>query len=107
MADLQTDPRAEARAAFIKAAGWGDADVRAFPGDASSRSYFRLNRGDDTAMLMDAPGGSEAPACPIDASEEERQALGYNAVARLAGNNTAAFAAISSALTARGFSAPR
>lgn len=107
MADLQTDPRAEARAAFIKAVGWGDADVRAFPGDASSRSYFRLNRGDDTAILMDAPGGSEAPACPVDASEADRQALGYNAVARLAGNNTAAFAALSNALTARGFSAPR
>ncbi|WP_440958117.1 aminoglycoside phosphotransferase family protein [Oceanicaulis sp. LC35] len=107
MADLQTDPRARARTDFIKAAGWGDADVRAFPGDASTRSYFRLSRGQDTAILMDAPGASEAPACPIDASEDERIALGYNAVARLAGNNTTAFAALSGALTARGFSAPR
>ena len=107
MADLQTDPRAQARTDFIKTAGWGDAKVEPFPGDASTRSYFRLSRGQETAILMDAPGASEAPACPVDASEEQRQSLGYNAVARLAGNNTTAFAALAGALTARGFSAPR
>ncbi len=107
MADLQTDPRARARTDFITAAGWGDAKVEPFPGDASTRSYFRLSRGQETAILMDAPGASEAPACPVEASEEQRQALGYNAVARLAGNNTTAFAALAGALTARGFSAPR
>ncbi|EAP90364.1 hypothetical protein OA2633_11705 [Oceanicaulis alexandrii HTCC2633] len=107
MADLQTDPRALARTQFIKTAGWGEAKVEPFPGDASTRAYFRLSRGHDSAILMDAPGASEAPACPVDASEEERTALGYNAVARLAGNNTTAFTALAGALTARGFSAPR
>ena len=97
MTDLQTDPRAGARTAFLKASGWGDADVHAFPGDASTRSYFRLQRGDETAILMDAPGASEAPACPVDAGEDERTALGYNAVARLAGNNTTAFTALAGA----------
>ncbi len=101
------DPRAHARAAFIDAAGWSDAQVRPFPGDASTRSYFRLVRGGESAVLMDAPAGAEAPACPPDADPQRRTALGYNALARLAGPNPAAFAGLSEALTARGFSAPR
>lgn len=101
------DPRAQARAAFIDAAGWSGARIDAFPGDASTRSYFRLVRPQGSAVLMDAPGGAEAPACPAGASEAERRALGYNALARLAGPNTAAFAGLAEALCARGFSAPR
>jgi len=104
---LHTDPRAEQRSAFITQAGWGGADCLAFPGDASTRSYFRLRDGDKAAILMDAPGGAEAPACPVDATAQDRQQLGYNAIARLAGPNTAAFAALAQALTARGFSAPK
>ncbi len=57
MADLQTDPRALARTQFIKTAGWAEAKVEPFPGDASTRSYFRLSRGHDSAILMDAPRG--------------------------------------------------
>ena len=48
--------------AFIASAGWSDAKVESFPGDASSRRYFRLTRGDDVAVLMDAPKGAEALA---------------------------------------------
>ena len=107
MSGSQTDPRAEARLAFLQTAGWGAATLTPFPGDASTRAYFRLDGPDRPAILMDAPGGAEAPACPPEADAAERQALGYNAVARLAGPNTAAFAALASALTARGFSAPR
>ena len=99
--------RAEARARFLKAAGWGGADVAPFPGDASTRAYFRLQDGARKAVLMDAPAGAEAPACPPDADPETRAQLGYNALARLAGPDTAAFAALAGALTARGFSAPR
>lgn len=93
--------------AFLEDAGWGAARQQAFPGDASTRSYRRLFRNEKTAVLMNAPAGAEAPACPVDASPEERAALGYNALARLAGPNLAAFAGITEALTERGFSAPR
>ena len=99
--------RTAERARFIDAAGWGDAVVTAFPGDASTRRYFRLSRGTDSAVLMDAPVQAEGAACPPDATPEERAMIGYNALARLAGPNLAAFAGLSSELTARGFSAPR
>jgi aminoglycoside/choline kinase family phosphotransferase len=92
---------------FLKNAGWADARQEAFPGDASTRSYRRLYRGDETAVLMNAPAGAEAPACPPDATPEMRNQLGYNALARLAGPNLAAFAGLTEELTARGFSAPR
>ena len=96
-----------ARADFITRCGWDAARVETFPGDASTRRYFRLHRGDGaTALVMDAPGGAETPACPAGATPGERAQLGYNALARLAGNNTAAFAGIAQALAARGFSAP-
>lgn len=110
MTRLQTNPtdtRDDARLDFIAQAGWQSAEVTPFPGDASTRRYFRLTRGAETAILMDAPGGAEAPACPPDADKATREALGYNAMARLAGPNTAAFAAIATSLTQRGFSAPK
>ena len=47
---------------FIAAAGWGDAQIEPIPGDASFRRYFRLRRGDETAMLMYAPPPEEDPA---------------------------------------------
>jgi hypothetical protein len=102
MSDRETEIRE-----FLRQAGWGEARQQAFPGDASTRSYRRLFRGDETAVLMNAPAQAEAPACPPDASPEEREALGYNALARLAGPNLAAFAGLTETLTSRGFSAPR
>jgi len=81
------------RRAFILASGWGDAAVESFPGDASTR--------------MDAPRAAEAPAEPEGASPAERKALGYNALARLAGPEPAAFACLSNELVIRGFSAPK
>lgn len=107
MSGSQSDARAAARLEFLFSAGWGGAHVSPFPGDASTRSYFRLRDADREAILMDAPAGAEAPACPPDADPETRRSLGYNALARLAGPNTAAFAALAGALCARGFSAPR
>jgi aminoglycoside/choline kinase family phosphotransferase len=99
--------RAAERTDFIAEAGWGDAQVQPFPGDASTRRYFRLTRGGETAILMDAPAKAESAACPPDATPEERATLGYNALARLAGPNLTAFTGLASELTARGFSAPR
>ena len=61
---MTTSERAAARAAFIERAGWGSAEVRPLSGDASTRSYARLVDGEREAILMDAPAGAEAPACP-------------------------------------------
>lgn len=47
---------------FLAAAGWQDAAIEPLPGDASFRRYFRLRRGEKTAMLMDAPPPNEDPA---------------------------------------------
>ncbi len=47
---------------FLAAAGWAGAAVEPLAGDASFRRYFRIRRGDKTAMLMDAPPPNEDPA---------------------------------------------
>ena len=104
--ELTTSDRDRALDAFLDRAGWATAQRHPLAGDASTRRYVRLADGARTAMLMDAPSGAEAPACPPDASPEERKALGYNAEARLAGPNLTAFAGLSDALCERGFSAP-
>ena len=46
---------------FLERAGWAGAAVKPLAGDASFRRYFRLRRGDETAMLMDAPPPHEDP----------------------------------------------
>lgn len=46
---------------FLASAGWGDAVVEPLAGDASFRRYFRIRRGDKSAMLMDAPPPQEDP----------------------------------------------
>ncbi|AKM09696.1 aminoglycoside phosphotransferase family protein [Croceicoccus naphthovorans] len=47
--------------AFLDAAGWGDSAIEPLAGDASFRRYFRIVRGDESAMLMDAPPPNEDP----------------------------------------------
>ncbi|NWH07094.1 MAG: phosphotransferase [Alphaproteobacteria bacterium] len=91
---------------FLDDAGWGPAERIPMPGDASSRRYVRLRKGGERAILMNQPPGAETSACPEDATPEERHALGYNAVARLAGPDVRPFAAIGLHLRACGFSAP-
>ena len=51
--------RAPARRAFVAANGWGDARESLLAGDASFRTYYRLKRGDATAVVMDAPPPQE------------------------------------------------
>jgi len=92
--------------AFLDEAGWAGASAQALTRDASTRSYARLRLGEKSALLMIAPPGAETAACPPQASREERKALGYNAMARLAGPNLNAFVAIAGALRAIGLSAP-
>ncbi len=47
--------------AFLAAAGWAGSAIEPLPGDASFRRYFRIRRGGDSAMLMDAPPPNEDP----------------------------------------------
>ena len=92
---------------FLGKAGWGSAEHLPVQGDASARRYIRLSLGERKAILMDAPKGSDFPAEPEGASSDERRALGYGAMARLAGSEPAAFLAIAQELTQRGYSAPK
>jgi aminoglycoside/choline kinase family phosphotransferase len=91
---------------FLVRSGWGDATVTPLPGDASTRHYTRLALPDRKAMLMDQPQDAEGAVAPPGASEEARRALGYNAVARLAGADCARFAAAAAWLRGHGLAAP-
>src|SRR5215469_16141979 len=92
--------------AFLASSGWGDADLSPLPGDASTRRYIRLSRNRHRAMLMDQPQSAEQPPCPPDATPDQRHALGYNAVARLAGADCGRFIAAADFLRSLGISAP-
>ena len=46
---------------FLEDAGWGGAEVEPLIGDASFRRYFRIRKGGENAMLMDAPPPHEDP----------------------------------------------
>jgi aminoglycoside/choline kinase family phosphotransferase len=92
---------------FLARAGWGAASVTPLPGDASTRRYARLQDARRHALLMDQPQDAEAPQAPEQASAAERKALGYNAVARLAGADTSRFVAVAEHLRGRGLAAPR
>jgi aminoglycoside/choline kinase family phosphotransferase len=103
----KTDHRTEAMNAFLKTAGWAGAKQIRLPGDASTRGYVRLVQDGHSAMLLDQPQTAETPAAPVHASEAERRALGYHAMARHAGADTARFVAVANFLRARGLSAPQ
>jgi len=47
--------------AFLAAHGWEGCEIRPLAGDASFRRYFRVHRGEETAVLMDAPPPHEDP----------------------------------------------
>lgn len=47
---------------FLGRAGWSQAEIDPLAGDASFRRYFRVRKGDRTAMLMDAPPPHEDSA---------------------------------------------
>src|ERR1700760_966384 len=98
--------RGEAMRSFLLEAGWGDAGLAPLPGDASTRRYIRLHRDGSSAMLMDQPQQAESPQSPPGATAEQREALGYNAVARLAGADCGRFVAAAEFLRSKGLSAP-
>ena len=103
-----TSEREDLRRTFLSAAGLGAARRQALPGDASTRSYERLfpARG-PSLILMDQPPSLETQPCPPGASAEERLALGYNALARLAAGRVEAFVACAAYLRSLGLSAPQ
>jgi aminoglycoside/choline kinase family phosphotransferase len=98
--------RKESMRAFLERAGWGRAELTPLVGDASTRRYVRLKMNGHGAMLMDQPPLAETPSARAEATPEERRALGYNAVARLAGADCGRFAAASNYLRGLGLSAP-
>jgi len=98
--------RQDVARAFLDGAGWRGAKLAALPGDASTRRYFRVAGNGRSAMLMDQPQNAESPPSPLSATPEERLALGYNAVARLAGADCGRFIAAAQFLRARGLAAP-
>lgn len=51
--------REELRRDFLRRVGWQDAAIADLAGDASFRRYFRLRRGEERAVLMDAPPPQE------------------------------------------------
>lgn len=82
---------------FLAVRGWGAADIRAIPGDASSRRYLRLGMGQQRALLMDAPRQPDGP--PI------RDGLPYSRIAHLA-EDVRPFVALARHLRSIGLSAP-
>ncbi len=92
---------------FLHVHGWGKAVRTVVPGDASSRRYERLALKNKKSVLMDAPDDQDGVTCSVGMNLEQRQALGYNAQARLAGSSLPAFICLATALTRRGFAAPR
>lgn len=91
---------------FLAGAGWGAADRRPLPGDASTRCYIRLHLDGRTAMLMDQPQNAETATAPAAATPAQRRALGYNALARLAGADCGRFIAAADYLRRCGLKAP-
>ena len=92
---------------FLKDTGWDKAVRAPVPGDASARRYERLSLKGEQAVLMDVPMEMLGRVYPENASLEERESGGYNALARIAGISPRAFVCVTNALVARGFSAPK
>jgi aminoglycoside/choline kinase family phosphotransferase len=106
MTRLATYARDDAMDSFVQAAGWAAATRHPLPGDASTRRYVRLAAGARTAMLMDQPQQAETQTASATATQAERAALGYNALARLAGADCGRFVAAARYLRQLGLSAP-
>ncbi|HEY3799192.1 MAG TPA: phosphotransferase [Caulobacteraceae bacterium] len=99
--------REAVKAAFLKSNGLGAATREALPGDASTRLYERLHLpGGGRLIFMDQPPSAESQPCPPAASPDERRALGYNAMARLAAGRVDAFICCAGWLRHLGLSAP-
>lgn len=68
---------------FLARNGWPGAVIAPLAGDASFRRYFRVHRGDTTAVLMDAPPQLE-DSTPFLAIGKHLDSLGFSAPQPLA-----------------------
>jgi N-acetylmuramate 1-kinase len=82
---------------FLDVAGFMESKRQRMPGDASTRSYARLNRDDVSFILMNSPRRPDGP--PIYDGKS------YSAAVHLA-EDVKPFVAIAGGLRERGFSAP-
>jgi len=89
--------RLKALRQFLDGAGYAEAKRLRMPGDASIRSYARLNREDGVVILMNFPRRPDAPAIYDGKS--------YGAAVHLA-EDVKPFVAIGNGLRGRGLSAP-
>lgn len=64
---------------FVAQSGWGDAARNFLAGDASPRSYDRLTRGAETAVLMDAPPERGEDVRPFVVMARHLHSLGLSA----------------------------
>ncbi|PWJ22228.1 aminoglycoside phosphotransferase family protein [Jannaschia seohaensis] len=70
--------RTDHAATFLARAGWAEAARDPLAGDASRRSYTRLARGADRAILMDAPPDAEQDVRPFVAMAADLAARGLS-----------------------------
>jgi aminoglycoside/choline kinase family phosphotransferase len=84
--------------AFLDEAGYADARRVRMQGDASTRIFERLTRGEQTTILMNAPRRPDGP--PV------RDGKPYSAIAHLA-EDVVPYVAIAAALRQRNVSAPK
>ena len=89
--------RLRTMAEFLSKSGWQEADVSYLQGDASARSYARLARGSERAVLMNSPRQPDGPAI--------RDGKPYSALAHLA-EDVKPFVAVAKALKAADLSVP-
>ena len=92
---------------FLKKSGWKNFDRTRIKGDASSRRYERVTSHNQNAILMITPQAENENYEISSGKTNTRENMGYNSLARLAGNKVEAFICISKELSIRGFSAPK
>ncbi|WP_448150074.1 tRNA (adenosine(37)-N6)-threonylcarbamoyltransferase complex ATPase subunit type 1 TsaE [Labrys miyagiensis] len=83
---------------FLRGAGWQDATRVHIQGDASTRTYTRLIRGNTTAILMNSPARTDR--VPV------RYGKTYSQIAHIS-QDVKPFVAMDRGLAERGFSAPQ
>ena len=92
---------------FLKKSGWKNFDRTRLKGDASSRRYERVTSQNQNAILMITPQAENKNYEISSEKTKNRESMGYNSLARLAGNKVEAFTCIAKELSIRGFSAPK